>query len=209
MFILITPDRKYVKEINLALDYPNTSFPKPLTADALPENVVEVLQMPQPTVTIFQLATLSQPIFDESLDRWVQQWAIVERTKKQKTELLLVEKTKKSRYINESAVLANLSTFIHDGVEFSSNASARNNINDVNSYVLLFNSMPPEWSGSWKAVDNTFYPISNVDEWKSFYASLAIMSGSNFAKAQKLKTEIEAIVTADSAAIDALSNIVW
>lgn len=62
--------------------------------------------------------------------------------------------------------------------------------------------MPPNWPGGWKAMDNTYLPISTPDAWNAFFIAAYDAGIANFTKSQSLKQQLDAAQTpADVAAI--------
>lgn len=109
-------------------------------------------------------------------------------------------KAKKNAEINEARLAANFSTFTHTGKAIACDQLSRSDIDGTNGYVSLYGELPAGWPGGWKAVDNTYVPITTVDEWKAFYASMFAAGSANFAKAQALKAQIADATTAEQVA---------
>lgn len=113
-------------------------------------------------------------------------------------------KTQKNDEINAARLKANFTSFTHAGKVVACDELSRSDIDGTNGYVALNNAMPPGWPGGWKAVDNTYIPISTVADWKAFYLSLFAAGNANFAKAQSLKATLASATTAAQ-----ISAIVW
>lgn len=113
-------------------------------------------------------------------------------------------KATKNAEINAARLAANFSTFPHAGKAIACDQLSRSDIDGTNGFVSLYGALPPGWPGGWKAVDNTYVPISSVDGWKAFYSSMFEAGNANFAKAQALKTQLEAAATAAEVAA-----VVW
>ncbi|MHB8123990.1 MAG: DUF4376 domain-containing protein [Desulfuromonadaceae bacterium] len=113
-------------------------------------------------------------------------------------------KLAKNADINAARLAANFSTFPHAGKAIACDQLSRSDIDGTNGFVSLYGTLPPGWPGGWKAVDNTYVPISSVDGWKAFYSSMFAAGNANFAKAQALKTQLEAATTAAE-----VQAIVW
>ena len=69
---------------NIAMLFPNTSFPSPITPDSLPEGYVIVGVMPTPEISINQKIIPGDPILQN--EKWVQSWDIVDLTTEEVTE---------------------------------------------------------------------------------------------------------------------------
>lgn len=110
----------------------------------------------------------------------------------------------KDKEINASRLAANSSYFIYKGKKIACNALSRSDIDGANGYVMLHQSLHPQWPGGWKTMDNSFVSISNVQEWTDFYTAMYNQGLMNFAKSQSLKA---ATVTAKS--IEEIRQIKW
>lgn len=113
-------------------------------------------------------------------------------------------KAAKNAEINAVRLAANTATFTHNGKTISCDPLSRGDIDGVNGYVALYGALPPGFPGAWKAVDNTWLPIADVEAWKLFYAAMVAQGAANFAHAQDLKLRLAAATTADEVAA-----IVW
>lgn len=109
-------------------------------------------------------------------------------------------KAAKNAEINAARLAANFSTFTHAGKLIACDQLSRSDIDGTNGFVSLYGSMPPGWPGGWKAVDNTYVSIADVAAWKAFYSSMFAAGNANFAKAQALKTQLDAATTAEQIA---------
>ena len=117
---------------------------------------------------------------------------------------LIELKAAKNAEINIARAAANTSTFDHSGKTFSCDQLSRSDIDGVNGYVALYGALPPGFHGAWKAVDNTYLPIADVDAWKVFYTAMVAQGAANFAHAQELKAQLAAATTPE-----AVAAIVW
>lgn len=113
-------------------------------------------------------------------------------------------KAAKNAEINAARAVANTSTFAHGGKVFSCDPLSRSDIDGVNGYVALYGALPPGFPGAWKAVDNTYLPIADVEAWKVFYTAMVAQGAANFAHAQELKAQLAAATTPA-----AVAAIVW
>lgn len=111
---------------------------------------------------------------------------------------------KKNADINNARLEANSRTFTHDGQVFACDALSRSDIDGVNGYVALYGDFPAQFSRTWKAVDNSYYPLPSVASWKMFYASMVATGAANFARAQELKAQLAGATT-----IEEVEAIVW
>lgn len=113
-------------------------------------------------------------------------------------------KAAKNAEINAARAVANTSTFAHGGKAFSCDQLSRSDIDGVNGYVAIYGALPPGFPGAWKAVDNTYLPIADVEAWKVFYTAMVAQGAANFAHAQELKAQLAAATTPE-----AVAAIVW
>lgn len=113
-------------------------------------------------------------------------------------------KSVKNTEINLARASANTSIFQHDGKTFACDALSRSDIDGVNGYVALYGALQPGFPGAWKAVDNTYLPIADVEAWKVFYTAMVAQGAANFAHAQELKAQLAAATTPE-----AIAAIVW
>ncbi len=113
-------------------------------------------------------------------------------------------KIQKNQYINTWWVNANATFFAYAGKEFSTDPLSRGNIDGINGYVTLMNDFPPNWSGVWKANDNTTIEMIDVEVWKEFYAAMVAQGNANFLHAQQLKAQLNVAQT-----ISEVEAITW
>lgn len=113
-------------------------------------------------------------------------------------------KAAKNEEINAARLAANFSTFEHAGKRIACDQLSRSDIDGTNGYVALYGSLPAGWPGGWKAVDNSYVVIGDVEAWRSFYASMFAAGNANFARAQALKA-----LLAEATTPDAVAAIEW
>lgn len=101
----------------------------------------------------------------------------------------------KNAEITAARLVANRGSFDHSGKTFACDELSRSDIDGVNGFVSLTQSLPPGWPGGWKAVDNTYLAIANVAAWIAFYGAMVATGNAHFAKAQTLKTQLAAATT--------------
>lgn len=106
--------------------------------------------------------------------------------------------------ISSARLLANISGFTYEGKIFATDQLSRGDIDGINGYVGLYNALPPNWAGAWKAIDNSYLPIPDLDAWKSFYSAMVAAGNANFAKAQQLKAQLAAAATPEE-----VEAVVW
>lgn len=168
-------------------------FEGDLTADHYYFNGTEIIQYTEEQYLIKQTVPIDYPAhWDNDLMEWVD-----ERTLENSKQVA-------NRRINEDRLTANQAGFTYLDKHFSTDALSRSDIDGIANYVSLNNSLPVDWVGGWKAVDNTYLEITTVQEWKDFYAAMVSVGTANFVKAQALKAQIVAATS-----VEELEAIVW
>lgn len=112
-------------------------------------------------------------------------------------------KAEKRLKINEWRQIANF-TFTHQGKEFACDLLSDKDIVGTMGSLTLLGEFPPGWPGGWKAIDNTYLPITTREQFEDFYRSMCARGAANFAHSQVLKDAVAAATTPE-----ALDAIVW
>ena len=115
-------------------------------------------------------------------------------------------KSAKREQINREWAQANLTGFMFGGKRIGTDALDRSNIDAINGSIALMQALPADWVGGWKTADNSYVVISNVDEWKSFYAAMVAQGQANFTHAQTLKGQIDAATASELETINWATN---
>ena len=110
----------------------------------------------------------------------------------------------KNDEINAERERRTFDTFEHAGKTISCDTLSRSDIDGINGYVALNGVFPDIWPGSWKCADNSYLPITTVDEWKAFYGSMVAAGSVLYAHAQELKAALALAKTAEEVAA-----VVW
>jgi len=113
-------------------------------------------------------------------------------------------KAAKNLEINAWRANANLSTFPYAGKRFSCDAVSRSDIDGVANHIGLFGTFPEGFPGAWRAVDNTMFPLPDVDAFRALFAGMAAQGTENFNYSQRLK---EQLALADTS--EAIAAIQW
>lgn len=87
---------------------------------------------------------------------------------------------------------ANRTSFSFSDKQIAVDVLSRSDIDGIAAYVSLHNALPPSFPGSWKAMDNSYVPIPDVDTFKSMIAAMVVQGSANFTKSQQLKAQLEA-----------------
>lgn len=153
-----------------------------------------------------RIGQINQPIntlgdFITWIERW-QAWA----AELDAPPVITLEEAKASKNaeINAARAEANSRAFPHAGRDFACDALSRSDIDGINGYVALNGDFPPQFPGAWKAVDNSYYPLPDVESWKAFYAAMVATGAAHFAHAQELKALLSSAAT-----IEEVEAIVW
>jgi hypothetical protein len=109
----------------------------------------------------------------------------------------------KFQEIDSSRLAANQATFSVGGKSFKVDPLSRSDIDGVSDYVALFDELPPNWPGGWRATDGTIYPIGTVAEWRDFVAAMVVQGVAHFLYSESLKAAANAADT--NSAIEAIS----
>ena len=214
-YLLLDDSSNVVKKFtSLKEEFPNTSFTRPYPQpEELPANVVEVHVLPQPVPSPFQLPQPTAEVFNPATGRWEQGWELVVLPEAELAAALVREKNILRESINGWRLKANFSHFTHQGKSFQCDTLSRSDIDGINGYVATHDAFPPGFPNAWKAMDNSYLPLPDIAAWKDFYSSMIAAGSLNFAHAQTLKTQLEAISIAPgedgSAANAALNAITW
>jgi len=110
----------------------------------------------------------------------------------------------KNLEINAWRASANLSTFPYAGKLFSCDAVSRSDIDGVANHIGLFGTFPEGFPGAWRAVDNTMFPLPDVDAFRALFAGMAAQGTENFNYSQRLKEQL-----ALAEAPEAIAAIQW
>jgi hypothetical protein len=104
--------------------------------------------------------------------------------------------------INLWRLTANRSSFQFTGKTIACDELSRSDIEGVNGYVALTGSLPPNFPGAWKAIDNSYVAIPDVSTWTQLFGAMVAQGTSNFGRSQALKGIVAAATTA--AQLDAI-----
>lgn len=112
-------------------------------------------------------------------------------------------KRSKELQINDIRLSKNKSFFTYAGKQIACDELSRSDIDGVNGIVALTQQLPPNWVGGWKAMDNTYVSIPDVNTWIQFFAAMINQGTLNFNRSQALKAYVNSLT--DPAAIDAVT----
>jgi hypothetical protein len=109
-------------------------------------------------------------------------------------------KAAKNEQINVWRATANQSTFRHAGKQIACDALSRSDIDGVANNIALSGGFPAGFPMAWKATDNTFIELADVDAFKDMYASMTAQGTENFSHAQALKAQLATASTPEEIA---------
>lgn len=111
----------------------------------------------------------------------------------------------KNAAINTWKLEANSSYFEFGGKKIAYKDADRVEIQAINNVVLLTGAMPthPDWPKAWKAIDNTWVPLPDLQAWTDFNLAIAARGTAHFKRAQDLKAALARATT--PADIDAIT----
>jgi len=101
----------------------------------------------------------------------------------------------KNAQINKWRGEANRTSFSFVDKQIAVDVLSRSDIDGIAAYVSLHNALPPAFPGAWKAMDNTYVIIPDVDTFKAMIAAMVAQGSANFNKSQQLKTQLAAATT--------------
>ena len=122
-------------------------------------------------------------IFDHAAEAWVDP-----RTLEQ-------VRAAKNEAINRARLRANQSHFTFAGKQIAVDPLSRGDIDGAHGAWLMSGGPPPGWPGGWKAIDNTYVPITDMATWGQFYGAMVATGTANFNHAQQLKAQLAAAPT--------------
>lgn len=113
-------------------------------------------------------------------------------------------RTSKNAQINTWRALANQSTFTHLGKTIACDALSRSDIDAVAGSIALNSAFPAGFPNAWKAVDNTYLMLPDIDAFKAMYNSMTLQGTVNFGHSQDLKLALASATT-----IEQINLIEW
>lgn len=133
---------------------------------------------------------------------WTRGWEVVPLTApeldaRQQEYAVRLAQAKASRKadLNVWRVQADASYFEFAGKRIAVDDAAMRQILGTSATVALVGSFPEGWPGGWKAMDNSYVPIPDVDTWKELIREMGKQGATNFARQQQLKALVDEAVT--------------
>ena len=110
-------------------------------------------------------------------------------------ESLVKAKQTKNALINQWREIANKTSFTFSGKQISVDDLSTKDILFANAEILNRGSLPQNWVGGWKTMDNSFVAIPTIEVWRDFISAMYGQGVTNFAHSQALKSQLAAATT--------------
>jgi hypothetical protein len=162
------------------------------------------------TTATYKVETVTAPDFEfvGGQYSWTPEfgWAVFdsEAVSARTAEELAAAKAAKREEINRARLAANRTSFSFMGKDIAVDDVSRSDIDGVSDQVLLTGSFPAGFPNAWKAMDNTYVAIPDIDTWRAFVTAMTTQGAVNFGRAQQRKAEIDAATT-----VEQVNAIVW
>lgn len=179
--------------------YPAGSFNDPALRQL--HGILPISEGEKPEVASNQKAVVTG--YAEVANTWAQVWSIFPKTQEDvaaEAATLALVKAAKNTEINLWRAEANQTTFPHSGKLVSCDPLSRSDIDAVANHISLFGTFPSGFPGAWKAVDNSYIMLADVDAFKAMYTSMTTQGTTNFNHSQTLKGALAAATTPAQAA---------
>ena len=179
-------------EIQIRAAHPQVSFSSTFTP---PDGYAAVRDTLQPVYDpVTHACTPGTPVLLDG--EWVSSWEVVALPPEVAAANLAALKAAKNRQINEWRAAANQTHFTYSGKQIACDALSRSDIDAVAGSIALTGAFPAGFPGAWKAMDNSYVVLANVEAFKAMYASMTAQGSINFGKSQALKAALDAATTA-------------
>lgn len=133
-----------------------------------------------------------QELYPELIDgKLTQVWSVVTIPEEEYALKLQTIKNEQKEKINNWRLSANKSYFVHLGKKIACDDLSWRDLTGTNDEITNLGRLPDLWPGGWKTMDNSYIPISTIEEWKAFYSAMYTTGVNNFIKAQQLKTAVD------------------
>lgn len=200
MYIHLATGQYPVSEADIRAANPNTSFPVPFVA---PEQYAVVFPSPAVYDPATQVATEAAPVLTNK-GHWEQAWTVANKSAEQIAAELAPVKASKILQINQWRAAANKTFFTYSGKQIACDDLSRSDIDAVAGSISLTGSFPAGFPGAWKAMDNSYIMLPDIDAFKSMYAAMTAQGTTNFGHSQSLKAAVAAAQT-----VAEVNAVVW
>lgn len=127
-----------------------------------------------------------------------------EPTVEELANALVAAKTAKNQQINLWRAIANQTTFPHAEKLIAVDALSRSDIDAVANSIALTGAFPAGFPNAWKATDNSYIMLPDVEAFKAMHASMTMQGTLNFGRSQTLKATLAAATT-----LEQVNAITW
>lgn len=114
------------------------------------------------------------------------------------TQTLDAMKARKRAEITQARLTADSDYFVYNG------KAIRTADKDMFDLLIadsrMSKGLPANWPGGWKAVDDTYVPITSIAEWDAFFVAMYDTGVANFRRSQQLKTMLAEATTPEEVA---------
>lgn len=146
-----------------------------------------------------------QEQFPEIVDNKLSQvWKVITIPEEEYSVKLQAIKNEQKEKINNWRLLANKSYFVHLGKKIACDDLSWRDLTGTNDEITNLGRLPDLWPGGWKTMDNSYIPITTIEDWKAFYSAMYATGVNNFIKAQQLKAAVDSATN-----IKTILEIVW
>lgn len=207
-YLQLTEENTPLREIyhNDNIQWDETHF---CPASALTEEeralfrIVPLIETPLPEYNIYTHKCLKGTA--EFVDtHWVVKWDIIPYSEEDLALMLQTAKAQKLLLINSWRAQANQTSFMHNGKVIACDALSRSDIDGVAGHIALNGTFPDGFPGAWKATDNTYIILADIDAFKAMYNSMTAQGTLNFNRSQELKTVVN-----NATKIEDVIRVVW
>ncbi len=200
MYIEESTQEYPLSQIDVQRRFPDVSFPTIFTP---PDGYALVNSTPAPSFNASRQSLRELPPQKHD-GLWVQQWCVDDLTQEQISAILAAAKASKNVQINQWRLKANNESFTFAGKHIATDDLSMRDILVTNGRIANRGTLPPEWLGGWKALNNSVVAIPSVAVWMDFIDAMYDQGNTNFKHAQMLKTALAAAET-----VDQVNAIVW
>lgn len=109
-------------------------------------------------------------------------------------------KARKAAEITAQRLAADADHFTYNGLSIRTADKDMLDMLIAHARIIMGDGMPPNWPGGWKAIENSYVPISSIEEWRPFFIAMYDTGIANFNRSQQLKARINSATTPEEVA---------
>lgn len=185
-----------IKQLNETISFPALFVP--------PEEYKYVFPKPAPSYNPNTQRVQEQTPVLTVLGHYEQSWVVTDINPEVIAANLASAKLQKNLQINKWRAEANQTSFTHLGKQIACDSLSRSDIDAVAGSVSLNGAFPVGFPNAWKAMDNTYLSLPDIDSFKAMYTSMTLQGTINFGKSQTLKTALTNATT-----IEEVQALAW